>query len=202
MNQVAPGLAAMYDHRKEEGYTTGDEVEQTAVDTAFGVIRFKSGAIGQLVMTDTSHGQALGVSTISGSKGTLYRPQSRSGQSPRIVTNDGNEVTGDALLDLVPEFVLDKTTSTLWDGARRISSYDMDFRLIDSKILAYEYMDMVQAAESGGQPEVGPEEGMEALALAYALFESGVRSEPVNVRDITDGSISSYQDEIDIQMGI
>ena len=202
MNQVAPGLAAMYDHRKEEGYTTGDEVEQTAVDTAFGVIRFKSGAIGQLVMTDASHGQALGVSTISGSKGTLYRPQSRSGQSPRIVTNDGNEVTGDALLDLVPEFVLDKTTSTLWDGARRISSYDMDFRLIDSKILAYEYMDMVQAAESGGQPEVGPEEGMEALALAYALFESGVRSEPVNVRDITDGSISSYQDEIDIQMGI
>ena len=118
------------------------------------------------------------------------------------MTNDGNEVIGDALLDLVPEFALDKTTSTLWDGAQRISSYDMDFRLIDSKILAYEYMDMVQAVESGGQPEVGPEEGMEALALAYALFESGVRSEPVNVRDITDGSISSYQDEIDIQMGI
>ena len=153
-------------------------------------------------MTDTSHGQSLGVSTISGSKGTLYRPQSRSGQSPCIVTNDGNEVTGDALLDLVPEFVLDKTTSVLWDGARRISSYDMNFRLIDSKILAYEYMDMVQAAESGGQPEVGPEEGMEALALAYALLESGVKGVPVNVRDITDGSISSYQDEIDNQMGI
>jgi hypothetical protein len=103
---------------------------------------------------------------------------------------------------LVPEFVLDKTTSVLWDGARRISSYDMNFRLIDSKILAYEYMDMVQAAESGGQPEVGPEEGMEALALAYALLESGVRGGPVNVKDIMDGSISSYQDEIDNQMGI
>ena len=71
-----------------------------------------------------------------------------------------------------------------------------------SKILAYEYNDMIQAAESGGQPEVGPEEGMEAIALAYALFESGVKGEPVNVKDITDGSISSYQDEIDNRMGI
>ena len=40
MNEVAPSLAAMYDHRREEGYLSGDDEEQTAVDTAFGVIRF------------------------------------------------------------------------------------------------------------------------------------------------------------------
>ena len=202
MNEVAPSLAAMYDHRREEGYLSGDDVEQTAVDTAFGVIRFESGAIGQLGMTDTSHGQSLGVSTISGSEGTLYRSQSRSGQSPRIIRNDGTEVAGDALLDLVPDFMLDKTTSTLWDGERRISSYDMDFRLIDSKILAYEYIDMVQAVESGGQPEVGPEEGIQALALAYALVESGVKGESITLQDVADGLVSFYQDEINTQMGI
>ena len=202
MNEVAPSLAAMYDHRREEGYLSGDDVEQTAVDTAFGVIRFESGAIGQLGMTDTSHGQSLGVSTISGSEGTLYRSQSRSGQSPRIIRNDGTEVTGDALLNLVPDFMLDKTTSILWDGERRISSYDMDFRLIDSKILAYEYIDMVQAAESGGQPEVGPEEGIQALALAYALVESGVKGESITLQDVADGLVSFYQDEINTQMGI
>ena len=202
MNEVAPSLAAMYDHRREEGYLSGDDVEQTAVDTAFGVIRFESGAIGQLGMTDTSHGQSLGVSTISGSEGTLYRSQSRSGQSPRIIRNDGTEVAGDALLDLVPDFMLDKTTSILWDGERRISSYDMDFRLIDSKILAYEYIDMVQAAESGGQPEVGPEEGIQALALAYALVESGVKGESITLQDVADGLVSFYQDEINTQMGI
>ncbi len=202
MNEVAPSLAAMYDHRREEGYLSGDEVEQTAVDTAFGVIRFESGAIGQLGMTDTSHGQSLGVSTISGSEGTLYRSQSRSGQSPRIIRNDGTELTGDALLDLVPDFMLDKTTSTLWDGERRISSYDMDFRLIDSKILAYEYIDMVQAAESGGQPEVGPEEGIQALALAYALVESGVKGESIALQDVAGGLVSFYQDDINTQMGI
>jgi predicted dehydrogenase len=202
MSEVAPGLADMYSHRKEDGYTTGDEVEQTAVDSAFAVIRFKSGAIGQLVMTDTSHGQSLGVSTISGSAGTMYRPRSRSGESPRIVRNDGSEITGDALLDLVPDFQLDDITSRLWNGARRISSYDMDFQDIDSKILAYEYLDMVSAAESGGQPEVGPQKGMDALALAYALMESGVDGVSVTVEDVAEGRTSTFQDEIDAEMGI
>jgi predicted dehydrogenase len=202
MSEVAPVLSEMYNHRKEVGYSTGDIVEQTAVDTAFGVIRFKSGAIGQLLMTDTSHGQSLGVSTISGSNGTMYRPRSRSGESPRIVRNDGREITGDALLELVPDFELDDTTSILWNGARRISSYDMNFREIDSKILAYEYLDMVQAAESGGQPEVGPKEGMDALALAYALMESGMSGLPVTVEDVAEGKASAFQDEIDTEMGI
>jgi predicted dehydrogenase len=202
MDEVAPVLAQMYNHRKEDGYETGDTVEQTAVDTAFGVIRFKSGVIGQLLMTDTSHGQSLGVSTISGSTGTLYRPASRSGESPRIVRNDGTEITGDALLDLVLDFELDDTISTLWNGARRISSYKMDFREIDSKILAYEYLDMVQAAELGEQPEVGPQEGMDALALAYALMESGEAGKPVTVEDVAEGRASAFQDEIDAEMGI
>ncbi|MDA1280316.1 MAG: Gfo/Idh/MocA family oxidoreductase [Chloroflexi bacterium] len=202
MSEVAPGLAAMYDHRKEDGYATGDLVEQTAVDTAFGVIRFRSGAIGQLSMTDTSHGQSLGVSTVSGSTGTLFRPRSRSGQSPRIVRKDGVEITGDALLDLVPGFQLDEITSSLWNGARRISSYDLDFRTIDSKILAYEYLDMVNAAETGGQPEVGPREGMDALALAYALMESGASGSTVTVDDVAEGRTSDFQDDIDREMGI
>ncbi|HCI86738.1 MAG TPA: hypothetical protein DHV68_07815 [Dehalococcoidia bacterium] len=202
MNEVAPVLAEMYNHRREDGYDTGDIVEQTAVDTAFAVIRFKSGAIGQLIMTDTSHGQSLGVSTVSGSSGTMYRPRSRSGESPRIVRGDGTEIMGDALLDLVPGFELDDTLSTLWNGARHISSYDMDFRDIDSKILAYEYLDMVQAAESGRQPEVGPQEGMDALALAYALMESGVSKTPVTVEDVAEGRVSEFQDEVDDEMGI
>jgi len=202
MSEVAPGLAAMYSHRKEDGYSTGDKVEQTAADTAFGVIKFKSGAIGQLLMTDTSHGQSLGVTTISGSTGTMYRPRSRSGESPRIVRGDGSVVTGDELLDLVPDWELDDITSILWDGARRISSYEMKFKTIDSKILAYEYLDMVQAAETGGQPEVGPKEGMDALGLAYALMESGAKGEPVTVEDVVEGRESAFQDEIDAEMGI
>jgi predicted dehydrogenase len=132
----------------------------------------------------------------------MYRPRSRSGESPRIVRGDGSEVTGDALLDLVPDFELDDITSTLWNGVKQISSYDMDFREIDSKILAYEYLDMVQAAETGGQPEVGPQEGMDALALAYALMESSVSGLPVSIEDVAEGRVSKFQDDIDAEMGI
>ena len=78
----------------------------------------------------------------------------------------------------------------------------MDFRDIDSKILAYEYLDMVRAAESGGQPEVGPKEGMDALALAYALMESGVSGVPVTAEDVAEGRTSQFQDEIDAEMSI
>ena len=61
---------------------------------------------------------------------------------------------------------------------------------------------MVDAAESGGQPEVGPQEGMDALALAYALMESGVDGAPVSVEDVAEGRTSAFQDEIDYEMGI
>jgi hypothetical protein len=106
------------------------------------------------------------------------------------------------LLDLVPEFELDDVTSKLWDGARRLGSYEMHFRTIDSKILAYEYLDMVNAAESGGQPEVGPKEGMDALALAYALMESGLKGAPVSVEDVAEGRASAFQNDIDVEMNI
>jgi hypothetical protein len=78
----------------------------------------------------------------------------------------------------------------------------MEFKAIDSKILAYEYLDMVQAAETGGQPEVGPKEGMDALGLAYALMESGAKGAPVTVEDVVEGRESAFQDEIDAEMGI
>ncbi len=202
MIEVAPGLAQMYDHRKEVDYAIGDDVQQTAVDSAFGVIRFKTGALGQLSMTDASHGQSLAASTISGSTGTLYRPGNRSGESPRIVGIDGAEITGDALLEMVPDFELDEITSILWDGAKRISSYDLDFQITDSKIIAYEYLDMVRAAETGDDPEVGPQAGMDALALAYALIESRVAGLPISVEDVAEGRVSEFQDEIDEAMGI
>ena len=55
----------------------GDTIEQDAVDTAFASIRFQSGAVGQMVITDASHGYALGDSVVVGSEGTLYRPPSQ-----------------------------------------------------------------------------------------------------------------------------
>ena len=203
MSAQAPGLAAMYTHRREAGgEDVGDIVEHDAVDTAFATIRFASGAAGQLIITDASHGYSLGDSVVVGSEGTLYRPPSRQGTSPRIVREDGTSVEGDALLDLVPNFEIDDVTSTLWDGERRMSSYDMDFRKIDAKILAIEYMDLAGAVADGRSPEVGSTEGMAALALAYGVMESGEANQAVSIDDVLSGAVSRFQDDIDRAAGI
>ena len=155
-----------------------------------------------MIITDTSYGYNLGDSVAIGSEGTLYRPPSRSGTGPRIVRGDGSTVDGDELLTLVPEFELDEITTTLWDGEGRMSSYEMDFRQIDFKILAIEYMDLARAATSGSSPEVGSEEGMAALALAYGVMESGEAHQAVEIDDVVTGKVRHYQDEIDRAAGI
>ena len=203
MSDQAPSLAGMYGHRREAGgEEIGDMVEQDAVDTAFASIRFASGAAGQLIITDTSYGYNLGDSVISGGEGTLYRPPSRSGTGPRIVRADGSAVDGDDLLELVPDFELDDITSRLWDGERRLASYEMDFRQIDAKIIAIEYMDFARAIVEGGEPEVGSRDGMAALGLAYGVVESGETNRAVLLDDVISGEVRAFQDEIDRAAGI
>ena len=203
MSDQAPGLAAMYTHRREAGgESIGYTIEQDAVDTAFATIRFASGAAGQMIISDASHGYSLGDSVVVGSDGTLYRPPSRSRTGPRIVHYDGTETTGNALLDLVPDFELDEITSTLWNGERRMSSYEMDFRQIDAKIIAIEYMDLARSVKSGEKPEVGSKEGMAALGLAYAVMESGESNRPVLIDDVIDGKVRRFQMDIDTTAGI
>ena len=43
---------------------------------------------------------------------------------------------------------------------------------------------------------------MDALALAYALMESGLKGAPVSVDDVTEGRTSAFQDDIDTEMNI
>ena len=178
MSDQAPGLAAMYTHRREAGgESIGDTIEQDAVDTAFATIRFASGAAGQMIISDASHGYSLGDSVVVGSDGTLYRPPSRSGTGPRIVHYDGTETTGNALLDLVPDFELDEITSTLWNGERRMSSYEMDFRQIDAKIIAIEYMDLARSVKS--DREAGSREQRRHGSFGFGVCGDGIgRVEP------------------------
>ena len=191
MNEVAPQLAGMYGHRREPGFDIGDEVIQDAVDTGFALIRFESGAIGQLVLTDVSHGQNTSISNINGSNGTLFRSQSRSGKPIKIVLKNGEEISGDKILELVPDFSLDELTIKLWDGHNRIGSYDLDFHETNSRLLAYEYLDWVRAIEKGMNPEVGVLEGKNALGLAYSIMESGISKTKVKVSDVISGKINS-----------
>jgi predicted dehydrogenase len=200
MEAQSPQLAEFYGHRVETGGSKGDTIEHDAADTAFATIRFDSGAIGQLSLTDTSHGERVSQSSVHGSEGTLLRSPSRSGKPPEI-KREGASLRGEELLKLVPDFALDDVTAGLW-GRDRIGSYEMDFREIDRKIVAIEYADFARAVVESGKPEVGSEEGMAALALAYGVMESGEAHTPVRLADVTSGAVSKFQDDIDRVMGI
>lgn len=200
MEAQSPTLAEFYGHRVETGGSAGDTIEHDAADTAFATVRFDSGAIGQMSLTDTSHGEHVSQSSVHGSEGSLIRSPSRSGK-PTEIRREGDVVKNDDLLMLVPDFTLDEVTAGLW-GAERLSSYKMDFREIDRKILAIEIADFAQAIVNDGKPEVGSEEGMAALALAYGVMESGDARMPVRLTDVQTGTVSKFQDDIDRVMGI
>jgi predicted dehydrogenase len=201
MESQSPQLAEFYGHRVETGGHKGDMIEHDAADTAFAVVRFGSGAIGQLSLSDTSHGERVGQSSVHGSEGTLIRTPSRSGRPAEIRREGGETIIGDDLLALVPDFSLDAVTAGLW-GKDRLGSYDLDFRQTDRKIVAIEYADFAQAAVSGGKPEVGSDEGTAALALAYGVMESGEAGRRVKLDDVVSGAVSGFQNDIDRTMGI
>lgn len=194
---VAGQLAQFYRHRVEDEFVGRDEVEVDTEDTAFGVVRFKSGIIGQLTFTAASVGHGIGANSVHGSEGTLLLPPSRTGKGPELRLAGRNEaIKGDELLALVPDFELDDMTTAFWDGRRRMASYEMPFDQIDAKLVAIEYQDFVESVTTGRAPEVGAVEAMKALSLAYGLLESGKLHQPVRFADVMSGAIAGYQSEI------
>ena len=200
---VSPNLNEYYAHRVEDEFAGQGEVTIDAEDTAIGVVKFKSGAAGQMTMSNASHGYSLDVATVHGGTGTLLLPPSRSGRGPEIRLADREQpITGNDLLALVPRWELDDVTSRLWEGKRRFTSYEMSFEEIDRKVTAVVLKDFADAATEGKPAEVGTEMGMKALAMAYALLESGQIGRAVTLDEVLDGSVCEYQADIDSGLGV
>ena len=197
------GMKRFYDHRVEDEFVGMDKVVTDAEDTAFAVLRFTSGASGQMSMSIASHGHSIDTSTVHGSDGAIALPPSRSGIGPKLMLPGREQpIEGAALLEMAPDWEMDDITARLWPGPRRIASYDMEFPEIDRKTLAVELQDFVRAVESGEPPEVGAEMGMKALALSYGILESGALGAPVAIADLLNGTVSGYQAESNAAVGL
>ncbi|MEX0762648.1 MAG: Gfo/Idh/MocA family oxidoreductase [Dehalococcoidia bacterium] len=196
-------LATFYGHRVEDEFEGQEEIETDAEDTAIGTVRFKSGAAGQITMSNASLGYQVGVSSVHGSHGTLLLPPSRSGRSPEIRLEDREQpITGDDLLPLVPAWELDDMTARFWNDKRRLASYHMDFEEIDRTLIAVELQDFAEAIETSRQPEVDGMVGMKALGLAYALLEPGHAGRAITMDEVLRGQIETYQNEINAEIGV
>ncbi|MFW6175139.1 MAG: Gfo/Idh/MocA family protein [Chloroflexota bacterium] len=194
---MSENLRQFYGHRVEEPeHARSQHMEATAADSGFAVLRFHSGAIGQLTMTNASHGHSVGLGTIHGSTGALIMPAARRGQSPELRLEGRHQpVSGDELLEFVPGFRLDHITAPFF-GGDRMASYDMPFEQADRTLVAIELQDFAEAIFTGRQPEVDGRVGMEAAGLAYAVLESGETGAPVRMEDVLSGRVEAYQQPI------
>jgi predicted dehydrogenase len=192
------GVAHFYERWYDE---VPDEIEATAEDSLVALIDFQSGTTGQWTSFRAAHGRSFGFSGIYGSAGSLHSPGARNGRPITIHLDKGGEVSGDALLDLVPDFSLDRITAHLF-GADRLGSYDLSFPEADRKLLAVEYHEFGECIATGQQPEVDAYVGRKAMALVSAALESGELNRPVTLEEIEAERTTTYEDCINAHWGI
>ncbi len=174
-----------------------DSTEATAEDTLISVLSFSNGTLGQWTQSYAAHGRGFGHRVIYGSRGSLIPGGTRNGVSPLLKLDTQEELTGAALLDLLPDFHLDEITARLF-GGERLASYQVSFPEADRKLLAieaYELADCILAA-NGRSPEVDGLVGRRAVALCYAACESSLLHRPVTLDEIEAEQVGAYESDI------
>ncbi|MFO7918349.1 MAG: Gfo/Idh/MocA family oxidoreductase [Anaerolineae bacterium] len=176
-------------------------IEATAEDTFVSVLEFEDGTIGQWTQFYAAHGEGFGHRAIYGSEGSLRPGGTRNGRSPMLNLDGERRITGEALLEFVPDYHLDELSAILF-GDERPTSYDLTFPEADRKLLALEYHEFGQCVLKGKEPEVDSLTGRKALAVCYAGLESGVLDRPVTVQEVEDEEVDAYQQGINAEWGI
>ena len=177
------------------------EFEATAEDAAYATVLFKSGAVGQYIEDHAAHGEHLWKRSIHGSLGSLDLPGDRSGQRLTLHRDGQNPVDDQSLLDLVPEYRLDKATAVLF-GGERLFEYRFPFPETDRKLIAIEYHELGTCIQQGRRPEVSAHEGARAVGLSYSLMESQVAGRALLVDEVCDDQVNAYQSEINEHLGL
>ena len=200
---LADQLARFYTHRVKEEGEKGEVIECTAEDMALALIRFGSGATGQFAMTIATPGEGIRGNVIYGSEGSLKLPGSRSGRRVELMKRETDRfLEPEEVLRQVPKFQLGDTTSSFFDHQRRLYQYDMSFEQIDRILVAMELQDFADAILNDKEPEVSGEVGLRAVALCYAMLESGYVRKPVSFSDVVEDRINAYQREINENIGL
>lgn len=178
-----------------------DSITATSEDMFVSVIQFKSGAYANWTQFYSGHGKGFGQKVLYGSKGSLIVGGTRNGVSPVLHMDGQPEMTGEALLELVPDYHLDEITQCLYH-AERPASFQMPFPDADRKLLAIEAYEFADCILKGAKPEVDGLVGRRALAICYAGLESGVIGRPVTVDEIEAEQTGVYEAEINARWKI
>jgi|TARA_B110000263_G_scaffold102074_1_gene89402 predicted dehydrogenase len=186
------GVSNFYDHWKQE---IPEEIEATSEDMVISTLKFKNGAIGQWTSFFAAHGEPLEYGMIYGSEGSLEPAKQRRGNPLNINLGGGEIISGDNVLELVPDFHLDELTSRLF-GSDRLGSYDAPFEDADKFLVALEYYELGQCIADGVKPEVDAYVGRKDLAVCNAALESSILGRSVTIKEIENEETSVYESSI------
>ena len=170
--ETVVGMNAIVDSQRID--TQGVSHAADAEDLSVGVMRFRSGAIGNWLLNLAGRGEGVFTRTVYGTGGSLSVPGDRSGKSLGLFQRRAGadvSVPQDELLRLAPDFALDPTTAALF-GGDRLSAYELPWTDIDAGLLGIEQADFVEAIADNREPEVTGEQGLRSLAVIFGLLES------------------------------
>ena len=186
------GVANFYDHWVNE---VPDEIDATAEDMVISTMKYKNGAVGQWTSFFAAHGEVTEYGMIYGSKGSIRPAKQRRGD-PLTITLDGvGTISGNDVLELVPNFHLDELPARLF-GSDRLGSYNTPFEDADRFLVALEYFELGQCIADGTKPEVDAYTGRKDLAVCNAALESSILGRPVTIEEIENEKTSVYESSI------
>lgn len=187
----------------ERTYETadGETAEVTSDDACFARLTHASGITSQILLTMSGHGVTFGRRHVVGSQGSLNSTEWELWQGGRLVLDGGEEQGFD---EWTANYM-----SGLGEGERDRyfpeGSYDpgdlsLDIRNPLRYGVAMAIWDFARACRGEGAPEVGFEEGFEALSIGLACVESSLSGQAVRPADVRQGLIRDWQAEIDDEL--
>ena len=178
-----------------------DSISATGEDAIDGLLTFANGAVGHWIQNHAGHGQAVRSRMLFGSAGSITAPDDRSGKPVSLTRDSGETVSGEGVLPFAPSYRLEPMAATLFRGERP-ATYAFDFPTTDRNLIALEQYELAQCIRTGAAPEVGARQGLHALAIVHAVFESQEAGRAVSLAEVERGELTTYQDEIDAHYGL
>lgn len=177
------------------------EFEASAEDAAYATLTFKNGVVGQYVEDHAGYGQGIWTRRIHGSRGSMALPPDRSGGIIHLNIEGKDVISGEQVLNLVPDFHLDTITADLF-GGERLWHYQFPFAETDRKNIAIEYGNFAASILGTADVEVDAEQGARSVGVSYAMLESNEIGRPVTVDEVMSEKVETYQQEINDSLGI